>query len=192
MKHYKFGLALLFVFTFTTVRAEDPENLLEAYVKAGTPGAMHKKLSRWVGEWTFVGKFWMDPEKEPMEMKGEAKRTWTLDGRFVQDVVTSNSFGPFKGIGTTGYDNTKKKYVSSWTDSMSTSITLSTGTVDKSGKVWTFKATMLDPVTKKKIKARDVITFVNENEQKMTSYHLRPGMKKEVKVMEAVYTRKKK
>ncbi len=42
---------------------------------------------------------------------------------------------PFHGIGITGYDNLKKKYVGSWIDDMGTGLFISEGDADAEGFV---------------------------------------------------------
>ena len=63
---------------------------------------------------------------------------------------------PFSGVGTTGYDNTKKKFVGTWIDSMSTGIMRSEGTADPTGKVITAQAVGSDPLTGKESRTRIV------------------------------------
>ena len=60
-----------------------------------------------------------------------------LGGRFLEERVQSSFMGqPFSGIGYTGYDNVKKKYVSTWMDNMGTMIMVMEGTPDPAGKVY--------------------------------------------------------
>jgi hypothetical protein len=44
---------------------------------------------------------------------------------------------PFHGHGMTAWDPAKKKYVGSWTDSMSTGVAVGESTYDAAGKKWT-------------------------------------------------------
>src|SRR5438552_2582640 len=113
--------------------------MMAAYMKHATPGEGHKKLQPLIGSWTYTGKFWMDPGAPPMEGKGTAERKWILDGRFMDETVKGQMPGlpPFEGHGLTGYDNHTKKYVGIWIDSMTTSVTVSHGTMDSAGKVLT-------------------------------------------------------
>ena len=96
--------------------AADEKAMMEAMMKQATPGPEHKKLEPLVGDWTYTAKFWMAPGAPPMEMAGDDKCTWIMDGRFLQDEVTGPAqagMPPFQGLGLTGYDNTTKKYVGS-------------------------------------------------------------------------------
>ena len=123
------------------------EEMMKAWMAAATPGEAHKKLEPVVGSFTVQTKMWMDPSKPPEETAGTSENKWVLGGRFVEQQVEGTAMGqPFSGIGYTGYDNYKKKYVGTWTDSMGTMIMTSTGTADASGKKITFWSTMDDVV----------------------------------------------
>src|SRR5262245_55635137 len=64
-----------------------PEALLKALAEAGKPGPEHKKLERFVGQWTFTMKLWTDPGQPPAELKGTIERKWIMGGRFVQETA---------------------------------------------------------------------------------------------------------
>ena len=166
--------------------------LMAAYVRAGTPGPQHKLLEPIIGKWNFAGKFWhMDSSQPAMEAKGTAERKWVLGGRFVLDEAQSGSFEgeAFKGLGMMGYDNVQEKFVSIWTDSMTTAITQSVGTADAAGKVFTYHKEEVDPLTKQKFKARDVVKIEGKDRHVMEMYKTPPGGK-EFKTGEIVFTRK--
>ena len=104
---------------------------------AGTPGAAHKNLAGMEGTWTAKVKSWMSPGAPPMENDGTSESKMALGGRFLEERVQSSFMGqPFSGIGYTGYDNVKKKYVSTWMDNMGTMIMVMEGTPDPAGKVY--------------------------------------------------------
>jgi Protein of unknown function (DUF1579) len=172
-------------------KAPDTAAMMAAYMKYATPGEGHKKLEPLVGSWTFTGKFWMDPSAPPTEGKGTAERKWILDGRFVQETVKGQMTGmpTFEGFAITGYDNVQKKYVGFWIDSMGTSMSNSTGSMDAAGKVYTGEHEDFDPAMGKKIKVKDVLRFESKDKQTITSYRIEDG--KEVKMMELTLTRVK-
>src|SRR5262245_13620738 len=64
-----------------------PDEVLKALAEAGKPGAEHKKLQPFVGDWTFTMKLWTDPSQPPAELKGTVERKWILGDRFVQETV---------------------------------------------------------------------------------------------------------
>jgi len=183
------ALALLVGLLAGSAAADDKDNPLAAYEKAGKPGAAHKALEPLVGEWTYTAKLWIKPGADPIEMSGKVERKWIFGGRFVQDTVQNEKPNPnFKGMGLIGYDNTQKKYTSVWIDSMSTSMHAAQGTVDKDGKKFTFTGTQIDPVTSKSVKTRAVIRIKGKDQ--IVHEDSRDDGGKWVKVMEITYARK--
>jgi hypothetical protein len=69
---------------------------MEAYTKAGTPGAPHKALASTVGTYDLKIKNWHEPGGPPMEEKGTATRKMALDGRvLVEEVKSTRSCRPW-------------------------------------------------------------------------------------------------
>jgi len=97
---------------------------------------------------------------------------------------------PFEGLGYTGYDNVKKQYWGSWIDNMSTAVMVSYGSVDSSGKVWSFDATFPDPVTGKDQDVKEKITLVDANHHTMEMWMPGPDGR-HFKSMEIAYSRRK-
>ena len=156
----------------------------------------HKLLAEMVGTWNYTVKMWMDPSAPPSESKGTATRKAEMGGRyFVMDA--SGKFqmpGPdgkmktmdFKGRSTEGYDNAKKKFVSSWIDNMGTGIMLSEGTYDPSTKTFTFHASY-DMAPGVQTKIRETLKIADKDHHTMEWFEQRGGH--EVKTMEIAYTR---
>ncbi len=167
------------------------DEMMKAWMAAAMPGEAHKKLEPMVGSFTVATKMWMDPTKPPEESTGTTESKWVLGGRFVEQHVDGTAMGqPFNGIGMTGYDNYKKKYVGSWADSMGTMIMTSTGTADASGKKFTFWSTMDDVVLKKPTKVKGVLTVVDGDHHTYEMWAPAPDGKM-FKSLEIQYTRKK-
>lgn len=122
----------------------DLQQMMEMWQKMATPGEPHEKLDYFVGEWKTTTKMWMaGPDAPPMTSNGSATTRWVLGGRFLMDEHEGTFMGmPLRGIGLTGYDNYKKKYVSMWCDSQNTSMHYQEGTIDQTGTVWTYFGTM--------------------------------------------------
>src|SRR6187549_847720 len=88
---------------------------------------------------------WMSPGAPPQESTGTSENKWVLGGRFVQQSHEGNFMGqPFSGVGYTGYDNFKKKYVGTWMDTMGTMIMVSQGSADATGKTLSMTSTIDD------------------------------------------------
>ena len=117
--------------------ADDP--FMANMIKFGTPGPEHKQLEAKVGKWSDKVTCWMMPDAPPMEMTGTSEYRWVMDGRFLQGTTKGEFQGqPFEGMATVGYDNMKKKFVSTWIDNMTTAIMMAEGTYDAGTKTYTY------------------------------------------------------
>jgi hypothetical protein len=161
----------------------------------------HKLLASLAGNWTYNIKFWMnpDPSAKPQESKGNASTKPVMAGRyFVMDVSGKMQMPSpdgkmkdveFKGMGIDGYDNVKKKFVSSWIDNMGTGIEFSEGTYDPATKTFTY-ASEMETVPGMKTKVREVLKIADNDHHTFEWYEDR-GTGQEAKTMEISYTRKK-
>lgn len=164
--------------------------MMEAMIKAGTPGEHHKAVGRMVGDWTFTNKMWMDPSQPPMESNGTIRGEWILDGRYVRSTYKGDMGGtPFEGQATEGYDNVSKEYVGTWADSMSTGIMYSTGTCDAAHKVCNSSGDYMNPMTGQKHTSRSVITWNGDDSFVMEMFD-KDASGKEAKVMELTAKKK--
>jgi hypothetical protein len=167
----------------------DPQAMMEVYQKLATPGEPHKQLASLAGSWTTQTKEWMEPGKPPSESTGSVEMKMLLDGRFLQQEFNGNMMGqPFSGIGITGYDNLRKRYVSNWIDTMGTGIFSMEGTASADGKAITLKGQHAE-LEGGQMTHRAVWKIVDSNTQTFDMYGTHKGGK-EMKVMEIVYTRK--
>jgi len=62
----------------TTGMSAEEKAMMDAMVKAATPGANHEMLGSLTGEWTFKNKMWMNPSAAPMESTGTASYSMLL------------------------------------------------------------------------------------------------------------------
>jgi hypothetical protein len=190
--------ALVAAFTATLTLADDPKPQagpgqaeMEAMMKAATPGDAHKKLGAMAGTFNADVKMWMQPGAPPAGGGGLSENTWALDGRWLEQHFTGNFMGmPFSGVGFTGYDNIKKKYVGTWMDTMTTSMMISSGTANADGKSYTFTSSMDDPMTGKSSPVKETITVVDNDHHTLEMWGPGPDGKM-FKTMEIAYTRKK-
>ncbi len=175
--------------------AQEPEGaspemaaMMEAWEKAMTPGEPHQMLASYAGSWKMVGKFWMEPDGEPMVSEGTVERTMLLGGRVLEERVASEMMGkPFEGIGHSGYDNVTGKYWSNWTDSMSTGCFVSEGTRDPESGAVTYTGEYEDPMSGSTVKVRSVMRSEGSDKQVYDWYEDRG--EGEAKTMEITYTR---
>jgi hypothetical protein len=170
-------------------QSTDPQAMMEAYKKLGTPGEPHKQLASLAGSWTTQTKEWMEPGKPPMESTGSVEMKTLLDGRFLEQEFTGNMMGqPYNGIGITGYDNLRKRYVSTWIDTMGTGIFTMEGMASPDGKTITLKGQHAE-LGGGHMTHRAVWKIMDSNSQTFDMYGAHQGGK-ETKMMEITYTRK--
>ena len=167
----------------------DPQAMMEMYQKLATPGEPHKLFASLAGSWTTTTKEWMEPGKPPAESTGTADLKILLDGRFLYQEFTSQMMGqPFSGIGIDGYDNLRKRYVTTWMDTMGTGIFMMEGTASADGKTITLKGQHAE-LGGGQMTHRAVWKIVDSNTQTFDMYGTHQGGK-EMKMLEIAYTRK--
>ena len=155
------------------------------------PGKEHEALKVFEGDWTFTGKFYMDPAQPPMEMAGTETSKMVLGGFYLNSEVKSTFMGaPFDGRWTLTYSVFKKKYQACWIDSVMPHVFTSEGDVDATGKIFTLTGDGFDPASGKATKERWVMEVKDADNHQMTFY--KPGPDgKEMKTGEIVYKKKK-
>ena len=185
--------------TTTTAPAQpsaDMQEMMKVMMEMGKVGENHKLLGELAGNWTYTAKMWMDPSGKPQESKGTATRKAIMEGRYYMADHTGKFKMPgpdgkmmdmnFKGMAIEGYDNVKKKFVSSWIDNMSTLIMNSEGTYDAATKTFTYNAEC-EMMPGKTTKIREVVKVVDKDHHVFEWYDNSHGP--EAKTMEISYTR---
>ncbi len=168
---------------------QDPA-AMEKWQETMKTGPAHEFLTKaFVGEWDTEMKMWMDPKAEPMASKGKATVEPLFDGRYIRERFKGDFMGQaFEGEGTTGFDNNKKLFFSSWLDSMSTGMMTMKGSISPDGKTLTFVGEMDEPMSGEMGKAiKSVITIDSADRHRMEMYEILYG--EPFKVMEITYTR---
>ncbi|MEO7252070.1 MAG: DUF1579 family protein [Arenimonas sp.] len=163
--------------------------MMQAYQKAGTPGAAHAAMAAMQGNYDLAITSWEAPGQPPVTEKGTATRKMMLDGRVMTEDMHSSMHGqPFSGHGMQGYDNVSGKHWSTWNDSMSTGVMVSEGSCDAKGAC-TFTGSWNDPIKKGKTAARMTTRWTNPRTEIFEMFG--PGADgKEMKMMEITYTRR--
>ncbi|MBK7403649.1 MAG: DUF1579 domain-containing protein [Phycisphaerales bacterium] len=120
--------------------------MIKAMEEWAKPVPEHEVLQRMVGTWDCQTKFWMAPG-DPTEGTGTSEAQAVLGGRFVtQHFQLPDMMGrPFEGMGATGYDKSKGKYVNVWMDSFSTGFSTMEGEYDKGSKTMTWTGNAVYP-----------------------------------------------
>jgi hypothetical protein len=168
--------------------AED-QKMMEAMMKAGTPGAEHAHLMARAGTWDATVSSWMKPGTPPMVSQAKAERKAVMGGRILEEHWSGNMMGaPFEGHGMAGFDNVSKKYWNVWMDNMGTGMMMAEGSCDMAKKSCTYWGSYNDPMSGKPAKTRTVVTWTGADDEKMEMYMPGPDGK-EYKGMEIVAKR---
>jgi Protein of unknown function (DUF1579) len=164
------------------------------------PGENHKVIEGLAGSWTYTTKFWLSPDTNtpPIESSGTAVAKSIMGGRYLQTDNAGKMQMPgsdgtmmdveFHGMEIDGFDNVKKKFVSSWVDNMGTGIMLSEGTYDAATKTITYTSEE-EPMPGMKMKVRELVKLTDKDHHTFEFYEDRGGT--EVKTMEITSIRAK-
>jgi hypothetical protein len=144
--------------------AAQEQAMMEAWMKAATPGAAHQRIMKLAGTFNVKSQFRMGPDAPEQSSEGKTVNTVILNGRFLQGDFSGQMMGqPFKGMYLMGFDNLRQQYVSAWADDMSTSLMHGFGTIDDTGKTITWTFDYLDPMTQKPAQQRHVTTIESDD-----------------------------
>lgn len=106
----------------------DHDAMMAAWQKAMTPAAGHRRLEPMIGSWSAKTTFVMAPGAPPQVSEGMSEHRWALGGRYLEQIYTGTSMGmPFEGLGYTGFDNGRNRYIGCWMDTFGTGIMASLG-----------------------------------------------------------------
>jgi hypothetical protein len=161
--------------------------MMEACMKAATPGAHHQKLEAFAGTWKAKVRHWMQPGADPHESTGTMTNTWVLGNRFLKQDYQDDA-GQFEGTGYWGYNNITGRYEGFWIDGMTTGMSHEVGTVDGTGKVWEMSGETEFPTAGQKMSKRSVITLESADRHVMEMYYGGPDGG-EFKALVIEYTR---
>jgi hypothetical protein len=150
-------------------------------------GEEHKQLARLAGQWkTEVKSYYPDPEN-PETSEGSATFRVQMGGRYLQQNFQGEFGGQrFRGMGLSGYDNFKKKYVGAWIDSMGTGIMTTEGEYDAKKHELVETGVSSGPAGEEKFKM--VSRYLDDNKFVFSMYMV-DADGKETKMMEMTYTR---
>lgn len=152
------------------------------------PGPEHKLLEMDAGTWDATVEMFM-PGAPPMVSQGTEVSTMGCGGLcLITDFKSVMAGAPFHGHGTATWDPAKKKFVGTWTDSMSAGISVSESSYDAATKTAT--GWMEGPdMTGKVVKTKSVVEYKDPNTRVFTMFM--PGPEgKDVPSMKISYKRK--
>jgi hypothetical protein len=155
------------------------------------PGPEHTVLKQDEGTWDAVVEMFMGPGAPPVISKGVETNVVGCGGLcLISDFKGEMAPGQaFHGHGTAAWDPAKKKYVGSWTDSMSSGISMSEATYDTAARTMTGYMEGPD-ASGKMARMKSVVEYKGANSRVFTMYM--PGADgNEVPGMRITYTKKK-
>ncbi len=154
------------------------------------PGPEHAVLQMDVGTWDAVVEVTPGPGAPATTSKGVEVNTMGCGGLCLVTDFKGDVMGtPFHGHGVATWDPAKKKYVGSWTDSMSTGLALGESTYDPAAKKWT--GWMEGPdMTGKVTKSRSVVEWRDASTRVFTLFSPGPDGK-EMEGLRITYTKRK-
>jgi hypothetical protein len=170
----------------------DSATAMKAWMDYATPGEPHKMLAKSNGTWNGETTMWMAMGAPPSTGKSTTINKMAMDGRYQVSEFKGEFMGmPFTGLSTTGYDNFKKVFVSTWIDNMGSGIMKMEGPWDEASKSMTLTGKMTDPSTGRECDMKEIFKIIDDNTQVMEMYGPDPQTGKQYKTMEIKFTRKK-
>ena len=155
------------------------------------PGPEHKLLEKDAGTWDASVEMFGPPGSPAMVSKGVETNTIGCGGLcLISDFKGELAPGqPFHGHGTTTWDPAKKKYVGTWTDSMSSGMSLGESVYDPAKKSITGWLEGPD-MTGKVVKSRSVVEYKDADTRVFSMYQKGPDGK-EALGLKITYKRRK-
>ena len=157
------------------------------------PQLAHRLLQPLEGRWITLTRYRPAVNADLRVTEGRSEARWILDDLFLQERAMSapTPLSPeFHALGLIGYDPIADRYKAVWMDNQHPEIAMSMGTVDSSGRVFTFVGSHTNPISGREIQARAVVTVVSDDSHTVDIFH-REGNAPEFKVVEATYTRER-
>ncbi|RYY88071.1 MAG: DUF1579 domain-containing protein [Chitinophagaceae bacterium] len=156
-----------------------------------TPGNEHSLLKEGSGTWDGEVTMWMAPGAPEQTAMMITENKMLMGDRYQQSTSKGNMMGmPFEGVSTVGFDNHKKKFISTWIDNMGTGIMTMEGGWDSTTKTINFAGSMVDPATGEDCAVRETFTIIDKDHHLMQMY-AKGEDGKEFKTMQIHFRRKK-
>jgi hypothetical protein len=108
---------------------------------------MHSALNSLEGQWAATTQLNAGEGLPPIVVQGVMTSTWTMGRRWLHQTYkgSSSATGEFQGQGVIGFDNAARRFVASWTDSLSTTMIHSTGVLDEPAQELTLTGEFVGP-----------------------------------------------
>lgn len=182
----------------TLDRVAQPEEMTEEQIKEmmaqqAQLAPQHKELHAMVGVWDAEMSFQMMPGEAPEVSRGTSTTTLILGGKFLKTDFEGqiNMFGEktaFTGYGLMGFDTVKGEYVSTWCDSLSTSLLVATGKPGEDPKRMELSGSMPSPMGE--VVMKNVYIIESDTKHVMEFWQSMPGDAEMSKIGAITYTKK--
>ncbi len=145
----------------------------------------HKNFLPMVGTFACEMNFIMAPGQAPDVSDAKVVNTLILGGRFMQTQTSGEleMFGnkiDFEGFGLLGFDKGKGEYVSTWCDSMTTSLIVATGKPGDDAKTISVVGASQSPMGE--VQMKTVYEIESDDKYTMVFYQAMPGMDEMMKI----------
>ena len=168
----------------------DSAAMEKAYENYRTPSKAHKMLAKDTGIWDASMTFWMPDNPEPQKAVSVAQYKMILGGLYQEGTFTGDMWGmPFEGRGLTAFDNATEEYIATWVDNFGTGVMITRGKYEEANNRIVLFGNMVDPGTKKEKKVKEVLTYIDDNNQKMEMFDVDENGK-ETRTMEIISKRR--
>lgn len=172
--------------------AVDSATEMKAWMDYATPGEAQKMLAKSEGTWTGQTTMWMAKDAPPATNTSTMVNKMAMGGRYQLSTFNGSFMGmPFEGMSVTGYDNYKKKYISTWIDNMGTGIMKMEGDWDEASKSMVMTGKCTNPANGVEYEMKEIFKHIDDNNELMEMYGPDSKTGEIYKTMEIKLTRKK-
>ena len=169
----------------------DTSKMMQAMMEYGAVGEPQKMLAKSTGTWNGQVVFWMGQNGAADTSMTTVTNRMIMGDRYLVSSYKGNMMGmPFEGTSTTGYDNAKKVYISTWIDNMSSGIMTMEGPYDAASKSIVMTGQVVSPVDGRTCNLKQVMRFVDDKTHIMEMYGPDPLTGVQYKNMEIKLTKK--
>lgn len=130
------------------------------------PGPDHARLAALTGRWRVCGRILADPDgsldDDAADLVATCEAAWILGGRFLESRYEGTCLdGVFEGRGLLGFDNHRRRFVSTWVSSTDTELAVHDGEWDEARAALVMTGLMHDPRGGGRIRTTEVTRVVD-------------------------------
>jgi hypothetical protein len=154
------------------------------------PTPQHELLKKDVGTWDATMRMWFTPNAEPLVSNG-IENNKLLDGGLwlISHYEGKIADTRFVGCGTVGFDPVKQKYVGTWIDNVTSSLSVMEGDYDQATNTLTMISRRRDPHTGQSQTTKSTLQYV-DNDTRIFEFLVPDADGKYWKMLEIKYVRR--